>query len=512
MEFPLPQVQAALKPYIHPPSEALYIRQVVTQHIANLSREKRITDGVGSEDEFRRFLDYEVGRKDAIRKEYLEALRENTEARRGLEEEEEGEEENEEGDDGIAEEVAGGGGGGGGWIEEYLDTLKLTRQFERLEILQIYLRTFNDPAVLEAESTYKISFTDAPPAPPAELTSANPTSAVVAGPLSQEVHNLVLKLEKQILAARSTLLSEQSRTAAAAASATPTRGRGNRKEAFARTRDALIAWVESQLSHTSPDPPTDPSTTNPPLLLEDVVRGINAAYAEYLAAREELVEVLSWAPDVSEYNPITTTATDPPSQPQPLPRRSLTSSSPPPPLNAAFRIPAIPPPEILKVLGAIEELAPLLKAQKAFLSQRTHFAAALANEHKTLLGVLEEFAASAGSPAPGAGAFGGGGGKTAAASVQIARAIADKECAAMEKFSKDVDGNVSSAKKALDGVQDMLADVERMAVKKKKKEDDTRIPTRKKGRRKGDEGSETEVEKGLWGMLGGGVGVIGDGI
>ncbi|KAG0124358.1 hypothetical protein HOY82DRAFT_634227 [Tuber indicum] len=64
-----------------------------------------------------------------------------------------------------------GGEEGNEWIGEYTSTLSLTRQYEKSETLQIYLRTFNDPAVLEAEDKHKFLFNDSPTNPPVELTA-----------------------------------------------------------------------------------------------------------------------------------------------------------------------------------------------------------------------------------------------------------------------------------------------------------------------------------------------------
>ena len=527
MDFPLPQVQSSLKPYIQTPSEATYIRQVVSQHLTNLSVEKRTTGGVGSRDEFRRFLDFELGRgagggnSRCIRKEYLEALREEAEARKALEAEDV---ETDPDDDDYDDDGEGGEGEGNRWMREYTSTLSLTRQFEKLEILQIYLRTFNDPAVLEAEEKHKILFNDSPPNPPAELTavitarnsgSNGPASGSDStGGITEDLSTRLLTLEKTILATHDSLQWESERLRELQSDGQEGEGRrGSKKEAFAQTRDALIAWVESQLSHTAPIDGLDASaaTLSAPAdgggtektSLEDILSDINASYEEYLSARREVVEVLSAVTQTLTQPPapITTTPT-PHHESNPT---TATTTTKTPPLT-----PPLPPPPILNVLSAVEQLIPLINSQKALLSQKTFFLSALASRQKSLLTTLEEKADDDDSfTIAAAGARSGG----STASVQLAKRIADKETVRMERFEKEAAGCVRSASGTLEDAYALLGEVEGLVVRKKKveKEGETKIPVRRKGKRRMPE-EEVEVEKGFWGAIAGNVGVIGDGI
>jgi len=529
MDFPLPQVQSSLKPYIQTPSEATYIRQVVTQHLTNLSVEKRITGGVGSHDEFRRFLDFELGRgggggnSSCIRKEYLEALREEAEARKALEAEDV-ETDPDDDDDGEEE-------GGNEWMGEYTSTLSLTRQFEKLEILQIYLRTFNDPAVLEAEEKHKIVFNDPPPNPPAELTAVITARNSSNGPASgggstggitEDLSARLLTLEKRILATHDSLRWESERLRELRSEGQEGGGgrRGGKKEAFAQTRDALITWVESQLSHTATVDGLDASATvlSAPTdggevlgarggaektSLEDILSDINASYEEYLSARREVVEVLSAVTQTLTQPP--TPITTPTLHPDSKPATATTITKTP------LLTPPLPPPPILNVLSAVEQLIPLINSQKALLSQKTFFLSALASRQKSLLTTLEEKADDNDSfTIAAAGARSGG----STPSVQLAKRIADKETVRMERFEKEVAGCVRSAGGTLEDVYALLGEVEGLVVRKKvEKEGETKIPVRRKGKRRiPEEEVEAEVEKGFWGAIAGNVGVIGDGI
>ncbi|KAG0131253.1 hypothetical protein HOY82DRAFT_539486 [Tuber indicum] len=529
MDFPLPQVQSSLKPYIQTPSEATYIRQVVTQHLTNLSAEKRTTSSVGSRDEFRRFLDFELGRgggvgnSRCIRKEYLEALREEAEARKALEAEYVGSDP----DDDEEEEEGMGGEEGNEWIGEYTSTLSLTRQFEKLEILQVYLRTFNDPAVLETEDRHKILFNDSPPNPPAELTAAITARGSSNGPVSaggnsggitEDLSSRLLTLEKAILSTHDSLQWESERLRELQSNGQEGGGgrRGSKKEAFAQTRDALITWVESQLSHTTTiDGPDDSAGFPAPAgggevteagkrtertSLEDILSDIDAAYEEYLSARREVVEILS---------AVTQTLTQPtpimPPHPESTPTAVATATKTPP------LTPPLPPPPILKVLSAVEQLIPLMNSQKALLSQKTFFLSALASRQKSLLTTLEEKADGNGTFTIATTSARGG----SSASVQLAKRMADKEAVRMEKFGKDVADCVRSASETLEDVYALLGEVEGLVIRRKGKmeEGETKIPVRRKGKRRAlGEEAEAEVEKGFWGTIAGNVGVIGDGI
>jgi hypothetical protein len=131
-----------LAAYVHPPAETYRTRSLLTTHLHGLAGQPRITSASGSSDEFRRFLELELGRHDpGVRKQYLSALRENMGAKReyaaavaALAAAEEPDSSSSSGDD------DGDGDGGedgdeqqaerrdGGWKHVYVDVLRLRRQ------------------------------------------------------------------------------------------------------------------------------------------------------------------------------------------------------------------------------------------------------------------------------------------------------------------------------------------------------------------------------------------------
>ncbi|KAG0127476.1 hypothetical protein HOY82DRAFT_541915 [Tuber indicum] len=301
---------------------------MVTQHLANLSVDKCTTSGVGSRDESRRFWDFESGRRGGI-----------------------------------------------------------------------YLRTFNDPAVHEAEDKHKILFNDSPPNPPVELTAAitaggsNNGSASVGGNgggITEDLSARLLTLEETILPMHDSLLREPGQLREPQSIGQEKGGgrRWSKNEAPARTRDAPIARVESQLPHTAiVDGPGASSALPTPTggveitgagerrertSLEDILSDINASCEEYLSARWEVVEVL----------------------------------------------PA------------------------------TFFLSALASRQKSLLTTLEEGADDNGTfTIATAGAR-----RDSSASVKLAKRVADKETVRMEMFGKEVAACLCSAGVTLEGV------------------------------------------------------------
>ncbi|KAH8149647.1 uncharacterized protein LAJ45_06278 [Morchella importuna] len=494
-QFPLPAVHTALSPYIHPPQETLHIRQLATQHLTNLSAEKRITDGSGSTDEFRRFLDFELGRKgpdSSVRKEYLIALRENLQAKREYEDILREGDDDSPGDEGgvkVLEEEEEEG-----WRELYLNTLKLRRQHERLELLRVYLNTVSNPTAEDLAAEAAESFNEQPPAPPIQLTAQRGTGI---GSDSEEikagVEAMILRLEKEVVAAYEALEQEKNRIQDLQEGLHDD-PQGTKKEALMRARDTLISWLEGQLARTTaggePEDADMMDATSEEQAeggssAQQIVDRIQAAYNNYLRSRTELVHILASASSIDEIGPLSIDPTDPPTE-----------------LPGTMKKP-IPAPPILSVLTAMEHLLPLTKYAKSLLYQRTQLSTSLSAQQKQLLRLLESSLEKFSIQPPPIAAT------TVSPSLEMVTALASASKAAIAKNCIEVGKNVTEAKKTLENVESVLAEVEALVIMPKKEV--SKIPMarrKKKGRRE----EEEEADKGLWGGLGGGVGVIGDGI
>lgn len=429
------------------------------------------------------------------------ALRANDEARKEYEaavrEGEEGEEENE---DEAAEKMQQETGREDGWREEYLNTLKLRRQHERLELLRVYLNTVSNPSPEDLAAEAAVSgFSEPPPAPPVQLTAQNPTASV--GNSNDEimagVEQMILRLEKEVVGVYELLEMEKIRIQDLQ-EGMGDNAQGNKKEALIRARDTLISWIEKQLVRTTaggePGPDEDGSMAvseeNDIQTAEQVVDIIHSAYGEYLKSREQLVHVLDSASSNTWDQPLVVDEG-----------------------SAAFTLPStmrkpFPAPPILQALTAMEHLLPLVKYQKSLLSQKTQLSAALSTHQKRLLSLLELLLEQQSLPFPNIAAA------TTSPSIEVVQALTATSKSSLQTIYRAVNQNIVNARKTLEGVEGVLLEVERLVIAPKKdKEVVSKIPMAKKKKTKGRRGEEGEApEKGLWGALGGGVGVIGDGI
>lgn len=429
------------------------------------------------------------------------ALRANYEARKEYEVAvREGEQNEDEDEDEEAEKRRQETGREDGWREEYLNTLKLRRQHERLELLRVYLNTVSNPSPEDLAAEAAIGgFHEPPPAPPVQLTAQKPTATI--GSSNEEimvgVEQMILRLEKEVVGIYEVLETEKIRIQDLQEGMRDN-AQGSKKEALLRARDTLISWIEGQLVRTTaggePGPDeheyTAVSQESDTQTAEQVVDIIYSTYREYLKSREQLVHVLASASSDTWDQPLIVDG-----------------------LPTTFTLPStmkktVPAPPILQALTAMEHLLPLVKYQKSLLSQKTQLSAALLAHQKRLLSLLELLLEQQSHPFPNITAA------TTSPSIEIVQSLTAASKSSSQTVYRAVNKNIVDAKKTLDGVEGVLLEVEHLVIAPKKdKEVASKIPMARKKKVKGRRGEEGEViEKGLWGALGGRVGVIGDGI
>lgn len=428
------------------------------------------------------------------------ALRANYEARKEYEVAvREGEEDEEdEGED--AEKTRQEAGREDGWREEYLNTLKLRRQHERLELLRVYLNTISNPSPEDLIAEAAVGgFHEPPPEPPVQLTAQKPTTT--AGNSNEEimagVEQMILRLEKEVVGIYDVLETEKIRIQDLQEGMRDN-AQGSKKEALLRARDTLISWIEGQLVRTTAGGELAPDEDDSMAVSEEgdiqtaeqVVDVIHSTYREYLKSREQLVHVLASASSGVWDKPLV------------VDRPSTTLTLPP----AMKKM--VPAPPILQALTAMEHLLPLVKYQKSLLSQKTQLSAALSALQKRLLSLLELLFDQQSQPFPNITAA------TTSPSIEMVQSLTAGSKSASQTVYRAVNQNIVDAMKALEGVEGVLLEVESLVIAPKKdKEVVSKIPMAKKKKMKGRRGEEGEaLEKGLWGALGGRVGVIGDGI
>ncbi|KAL7268470.1 hypothetical protein RUND412_008910 [Rhizina undulata] len=504
--FPLPAVHNALSPYINPSSTTLYQRQLVSAHIANLASEKRVTSNSGSTDEFQRFLALELGRAArGRRRELLEALREYHSSKSEWEEaQQESENENDvkkKDSEAIDED----------WKYEYLQTLKLRRQLQRITILREYLSAFTNGS-LPAPPLQSASV-GPPPEPPVELLQETQKGATAVpsrgkGPTAEgEAEMRIRKLEVAVLKLHSELSREEKLLAEVREDITSrgeigplSKASDRKKIALARAREELIAWIEEKLSKTSPDAPPISTlgiekkkehTQEEINSVLEITTDIKSAYDSYLSSRTTLVQLLASAKASSAAAKSLT-----------LPSSSDAGIPAPPGVS-----PLLPAPNILKVLVLTEELIPMVHAQKALLQCKNHLSLTGTSSRKKLLEMLNAQMAvvskgaekSPLAPSP-----------FDASVVSLTKALNRETAEKCDKLHAEIREHVQVAEASLDIIEKAVTDIDVLAVAKKRAE--SRIPlVRKGGRRKMEDGEEQE-EASMWRKLAGDVGVIGDGI
>lgn len=473
MDAPLPAISAALAPYIHPPVETTRIRQLLTAHLASLASQPRVSAASGSTSEFTHFLDLELGRSpsSSAYRSHLTALREHATAKRAFTAElnstDYDEPADDEDDDGTTRAREDGPGD---WKEHYLMALKLRRQHFRLSILREYITELSSSDALPAGALAG-AYPHPPPAVPDVLTTAavKHTETLAGEDEEGGAEAAVLDLQKRLVAAGAELRREEMRVAQAEARS----GGGNRVEALARTRQALIEFIDAELSQVPAEEQEEahsPTKTHEPphqRTMDEVLTGISAAYDSYIASRSSLLVLLSAAPAPA---PVVTPA---------LPEQQG---------FVGLHLPApTPAPEVLRVLSAAEQLLPLNRAQKALLAAQNYFAAAADQARK---GLAEQFATDE--------------------VISAAEARASQVEKTMRVAQKDAKNKVAEAEKSLEQAKERVKQVEELAVVQRKKKSE--IPVKGRRARKEELIVEEEGGGGLWDGLGGKVGVIGDGI
>jgi hypothetical protein len=462
--FPLPAVHKELSPFIAAPSSVHQTRSLLSSHLHSLSTQPRITSASGSTDEFSRFLDLELSRQPGIRKDYLTALREHAAAKKehaaalaalhsasSSEDEEDSEGEVEEGE--------------AGWKHAYLEVLRVRRQINRLSVLREGVAVLADSTIERPAQGIQGAYSQAPPKVPEEL---RPTAKT--GEVAEEGENraeLVLRLQKRIVEAGEQLEIESGRVKALREQG----GGGDRALALGKVQEELLAWLEKATE--VPAAEEGDVVGQEKGKVKDVVRDIDSAYERYLYARTELLGLLR---DVN-------------AAPAPLPGEEQERAEATRQLLAGRLdvAPPLPAPQVLRVLAAAEHLVPLVKTQKALLAAQNHHSNAVAKKREEMAQLFpgkKDVVEAA---------------KTRGQEVVRTVALAEKEA-----WAHVVAGGqkLEEAKKAAVEVDELCAGGKRPQKKKA-------IPVR--GSR-AQQQQEEEPPRGVWGALGGAVGVIGDGI
>ncbi|KAI5786667.1 hypothetical protein FPQ18DRAFT_348077 [Pyronema domesticum] len=296
--------------------------------------------------------------------------------------------------------------------------------------------------------------------PERDLKSAYTSPAPEAPPSLTTTHQEVttnsadsdalrLELEKRIVSVASSI----------GGSPLPKR-QGTKMQALQAVLEELSSWLEKKLSIPEPAEAGDQNISGE----QNISARILLAYREYLAARKELLMVVG-----------DTDASPPPLEEEEDMR----------PLGRLDTTPPEAMPVVLRLLAAAEHLVPLVRSQKALLSAGNQFSGAVAKGRGRVADLLQD-----------------GGGLAMEDPVSKAREKGEESVRTMAVAEKQAQGFTEEARKKLEEARKTAEEVDTLCGKKERR---SAIPTR--GGKK-----EEEEPKGLWGGLGGNVGVIGDGI
>ncbi|KAI9679962.1 MAG: hypothetical protein M1817_004977 [Caeruleum heppii] len=313
-DFPLPQVKAALDPYIRTREEALRIRRILTIYLQSHIEEPALSchsPMVLTTPSVHAKVKKIPGELSGTRKAYLEALQSNIEAQneyRSLASADWTTRDTRDSQTRPRNELEDHKGKSSEALDAYMALLEQRKRYEKLQILQDYLATLarKPPARAEyVDSTEMFKELSAPPAL-AEAVSMNRSSKATD---HGDIESMMLRLQKAVIQTQNMvqreqrLLAEVRREREQAHQSREMRPRSRRTEleAFGRTRNALIEWIEGELAKTSetgepPSSQTLPPKDHPSSNDSDItahVAGIKQQYGRYVDARRDLLATMS---------------------------------------------------------------------------------------------------------------------------------------------------------------------------------------------------------------------------
>jgi hypothetical protein len=515
-EFPLPQVRAALSPYIKSRQQAIEIRRILTLHLlASTSHSTEDTDAPFS---ISRVSSLETTAKipsefSVLRKEYFQALKANDRAKQ------EHQRLTLAPNDGLENEAKNGAQNRRYEIATYIALLRTRRRFEKLRILQDYLDTLSHKAPAKPGYLNIGEILSVLPQAPQLPINAFHESTLSKPQTSGEVSELLGRLQKAVLSAKQLLDSEKKLLARLKVENEIKQVNGNESHtgtdkvsALRRTHTELINWVEGELSKTvgadhsliedsSLGTPVKKSALSAPEQAEK----IRLLYNDYVEARTELLAATTISGQTPSQVDVDDSKDGTPSPPQKL----VEGSTPTAHITHQY---------------LHSQILPVLTYQLSLLHQKSHITVALSKQQKGILQILERLADEShllpsypllagnarfknvtGMFTPSSGRKerdgehdGSNGGDEC---ISKARAWGFATEASRE-------GTIESVKERLDDGNAKVADASQVLADLYALIDEA---PRESGKTKGRK-AKRDVEKGLWGKLDGQMGVLGDGL
>jgi hypothetical protein len=371
------QIQKLLEPYIFPREEAAYRRRVLAAHLESCVGDGPLSSPLALVQPSRSITIPAEAR--GLHKEYLKALNANSSARAEY--------------DKIQAEISRGSKARSGAaravsgpttsnpLEDHLIKLKLQRKQEKLRTVEKHIALLNrKPAASATFLDPEEILRDTRPLPdvPREVVEG---LALEDASGKADLKGLIDRLEKQVLRAKLLLKSEEKLldTVKGRSTIRPESIDDHSKlSALNATRTELINWMETELSKVPGDEEgneggdayagtTQVSVDNSQM--EEQLADIRSKYAQYLAARKSLLQLVSQQP-----------------QPPPgMPPKSDSATEQEPRTTA-------PPPGTYLLTPYLERLLSLAREQKGLITQKSHLNTTIAKQLKETAQLLDHLA------------------------------------------------------------------------------------------------------------------------
>lgn len=385
MEFPLPQVSEALKPYIKTRQEALHIRRILTLYLASniegLPNGKLSSLSLAPPDEHVS-VKHIPANITGLRRDYLLALQANIKARneyRSISERvsKATDISNDERNQQIGRESP--------IVNDYVELLAAQRKHEKLNTLNEYAKRLGEKAAAKRDFLTVESVRDElGPAPQLPRIAEDGTASL--GRKGSEIQDLTTRLEKALLRANSSLEKERRLLAETKANHQEFMKSATAKEptakdrvyALSRTRDELISWIEDKLARINeqdeePAEEQISESEDRDIAIEQSKVNIQKHYNDYLDARRRIIEFSEEKRTLSA-----------------LPSPSAQQTKRPEAVEATPSEHTLQPSVILPYVT--EYLIPAADAQKALHQQEQYILNSLTAQNKATLKTLNKLA------------------------------------------------------------------------------------------------------------------------
>lgn len=354
----LQSIQKALEPYVRPREEAEQIRRVLALNLRSCYENGPQHGPLGLAEP-----DCTIKTTDVrgLQRDYLKALHANIKAHREYEsisQQRIGKE---------TKDVKSRDPDEAGRLQDQIEAIKLQRKQERLQTIEKYLGQLGQkpaasPEFLQPDEIFQgsKSLPEVPKTVVSSFTVDNSSTKT-------DLKALVDRLEKAVLRSKLLLRKEEQLLEQVKARSTisPENTSGDAKlAALNATRNELISWMETELGKASAVEEPNPEEAGKSAAkvdkahLDEQLALIKQKYADYVAARKSLVQLVAQSP--------------PPSIKLAQEGKGAEQSEAPPPPS--------PPPTTHLITPYIENLLSISHEQKASITQKSHFSNVLTKQ------------------------------------------------------------------------------------------------------------------------------------